>query len=263
MHEQLMASSEHELFIDDSGRGPAVVLIHGTPSAPDDFRPLVDVLTRSHRVLVPHFPGYGNTLSDASPGVLDRQIGRLEATLARSGIAEAAIVGFSGGAYKAVSIALRGHLGVRRLALLAPAVGFDPPVAQLYRDMVSAIRAGAFDPRPTWLARMASPGFAQRDPAGAARILSWLDTVPTAVVCDELIALADAPDLRAGVARLLCPLLVVTGSCDSAVPPDGSRALAATAPQGAFVPIEGAGHALLVETPEIVGRVLADFLGGQ
>jgi pimeloyl-ACP methyl ester carboxylesterase len=108
---------------------------------------------------------------------------------------------------------------------------------------------------------MASPELAQRDPAGAARVLSWLDAVPTAVLCDELLALADAPDLRSRVAELVCPVLVVAGSCDSAAPPDGPRALAAVAPQGTFRLIEGAGHALLVEAPEQVTGILADFLG--
>jgi hypothetical protein len=62
-------------------------------------------------------------------------------------------------------MALRCRVKVERLALLAPVIGLDPPVAQAYRDMIAAVRVGAFDPRPTSLDRMASPGFAERDPA--------------------------------------------------------------------------------------------------
>jgi pimeloyl-ACP methyl ester carboxylesterase len=256
-----MSTHEKELFIDDCGRGPAVVLLHGTPSLPCDFQPLVDVLARCHRVLVPHSPGYGETPADAAPCSLDELIARLEDGITRAGISDAAVVGFSGGAYNAVAMALRGRVHVRALALLAPVLGLDPPVAQAYREMVAAVRAGVFDPRPTWLERMASPGFAMRDPVGARRVLSWLEAVPLSVVCDELAALADALDLRPRVCELTCPLRVVAGTADHAVPPDWSRAAAESSPRGSFVPIEGAGHALLVEAPDRVVRVIADFLG--
>jgi 3-oxoadipate enol-lactonase len=256
-----MANDEQELFMEDCGAGPAVVLLHGTPSNPNDFQPLVKVLVRHHRVLVPHLPGYGKTPPDAIPGSLDRVVVRLEDCLTRSGISDAAVVGFSGGAYKAIALALRGRVSVRGLALLAPVLGLDPPIAQGYREMVARVRAGAFNPRPTWLDRMASPGLAERDPAGAERILSWLDAVPLSVLCDELDAVADATDLRARVAELACPLLVVAGTADHAVSLDESKSVAASYSRSVFVPIEGAGHALLVEAPDLLIGVLADFLG--
>jgi 3-oxoadipate enol-lactonase len=256
-----MVDDEQELFMDDYGSGRSVVvLLHGMPSIPGDFQPLVDALARHHRVLVPHLPGYGKTPADAAPCSLERLIARLEERVARSSVSDASVVAFSGGAYKAVAMALRDRVKVRRLALLAPIVGFDPPVAQAYRDMVAAVRAGAFDPRPTWLDRMASPGFAERDPRGAARVLSWLDAVALSVICDELAAQADAPDLRPAVAELGCPLFVAAGTADSAVPPSWSKALAASYSRSVFVPIEGAGHALLIEAPDRVIRVIAEFL---
>jgi 3-oxoadipate enol-lactonase len=234
-----MSTGEEDLFIGDSGRGLAVVLLHGTPSDPNDFKALADALAPRHRVLVPHLPGYGKTLPDAAPRSLDRMTARLEEGIARLGVSEAAVVAFSGGAYKAVAMALGGRVKVERLALLAPVLGLDPPVAQAYRDMIAAVRAGAFDPRPTWLDRMASPGFAERDPAGAARILAWLDAVPLSVLCDELVAVADAPDLRPRVSDLECPLLVAAGTVDHAVPFDASKAVAALSSRSVFMPIGG------------------------
>jgi pimeloyl-ACP methyl ester carboxylesterase len=258
-----MRAKQGELWVDDSGTGPAVVLLHGTPSAPEDFAPLVDILARDRRVLVPHAPGYGRTPRDLAPDSLADVVARLEETLLRVGVSETDFVAFSGGAYKAVAVALRGRVGLKlgRLALLSPVLGLDPPVAQAYRDLAAAARAGSFDPRPTWLDRMTAPGFATRDPAGAARVLAWLDAVPLSVLCDELVAMADAPDLRPRVAELACPLLVCAGTADHAVPPAWSRAVAASSPRGRFVSIEGAGHALLVEAPTPTLRVLGDFLG--
>lgn len=256
-----VANGEEGLFMEDHGAGPAVVLLHGTPSLPDDFHALVSGLVRRHRVLVPHLPGYGRTAADTARCSFDRMTRRLEYRLTQSGVVDAAVVAFSGGAHKAVAMALGGRVRVRRLALLAPVIGLDPAVAQGYREMIAAIRAGVFDPRPTWLDRMASPGLAERDPAGAARILAWLDAVPLPVLCDEVVALADARDLRPRVAELACPLLVVAGTVDHAVPVEESKAVAASHSRGEFVPIEGAGHALLVEAPDRVATLLGVFLG--
>lgn len=255
-----MTTDGRELFIDDNGSGRAVVLLHGTPSSPEDFRPLVDTLARNHRVLVPHLPGYGRTPPHPGSYSLPAVIARLEDAITRSGVSEAAFVGFSGGAYKAVAMALGGRLTVTGLLLMSPVLGLDAPVAQAYREMANAARARAFDPRPTWLDRMASPGLATRNGAVADRILSWLDAAPLSVLCDELVALANAPDLRPRVRELACPLLVCSGADDTAVPPSWSRAVAESLTRGRFHSVEGAGHALFVEAPRETLRVIAEFL---
>jgi 3-oxoadipate enol-lactonase len=248
------------LHVDDYGSGPAVVLLHGMPSAPEDFHLLVARLMPGHRVLVPHLPGYGRTPPDPEPGSVDDLVGRLEQWLMEAGIARADLVGFSAGAYKAVAIALRGRIAVSRLILFAPVVGLDPEVAQGYRDVAAAVRSGAFDARPSWLDRMASSGLIVRDPQTAARVLAWLDAVPSSVLCDELDAMADAVDLRPRLGELDCRVLVCAGTADSAVPIAWARDVARKCRHGALELIEGAGHALLLEAPDQAGRLTADFL---
>jgi len=254
-----MAADDGDLFIDDCGSGPPVVLLHGTPSDPRDFQPLVEALAGHHRVLVPHLPGYGKTPYRGVQSIASIMV-RIEDAVLRSGISEARVVGFSGGAYKALAMALGKRVHVPRLALLAPVIGLDANVAQAYRDMITAVRAKTFDPRPTWLDRMASPGFATRDPAGATRILAWLDGVSSSVLNEEIIALADAPDLRPRLSELDCRLLVCAGTADNAVPIAWSKAVADSVRGASFTPIQGAGHALLVETPLVVTRLLVTFL---
>jgi pimeloyl-ACP methyl ester carboxylesterase len=251
---------EARLHVTQTGSGAPVVLLHGTPSSPDDFDPLVAALAESHRVLVPHFPGYGRTPSDAEPSSLAALVARLEGDLIEAGVLQADFVAFCGGAYKAVAIALRGRVTVSRLVLLAPVVGLDEEVAQGYRNMASAGRTGAFDPRPSWLDRMASPAFAERNPRGAAGVLAWLDAAPIFVICDDLQALADAPDLRPRLREITCPALVFTGTADRAVPTPWVEAVAHALPQGRLERIEGAGHALLLESPEKLAELVRDFL---
>jgi len=248
------------LHVDDYGAGPAVVLLHGLPSAPEDFDPLVATLRRSHRILVPHLPGYGHTPPDPEPCSVDDVVGRLERWLIEAGVARADLVGFSAGAYKAVAIALRGRIAVSRLILFAPVVGLDPEVAQGYRDVAAAVRSGAFDARPSWLDRMASSGLIVRDPRAAARVLAWLDAAPSSVLCDELDAMADAVDLRPRLGELACSVLVCAGTADNAVPIAWAGDVVRRCRHGALELVEGVGHALLLEVPDQTVRLTADFL---
>src|SRR5438876_772331 len=79
----------YRLHIDEHGAGPEVVLLHGAPSSPDDFAPLVEALEASHRVLVPHLPGYGRTPSDPGAYSLDSVVALLERGLESRGVSRA------------------------------------------------------------------------------------------------------------------------------------------------------------------------------
>ena len=251
------------MHVDDHGLGPTVLLLHGMPSSPSDFASLVEALSPHRRVLVPHLPGYGRTPPDVPPVALEATILRLEQRLVELGGRELDCVAFSSGAYKAAALALGGRVAVNRMVLLAPVVGLDPDAAQGYRDVAAAALSGTFDPRPSWLDRMASPGFADRDPAGARRILAWLDVVPLSALCAELIATADAPDLRPLLGKLRQPTLVCSGTEDAAVPPGSAEDVARRLPHGILRHVNGAGHALLVEAPSQMIALITDFLVGN
>jgi 3-oxoadipate enol-lactonase len=230
------------------------------PSCPSDFASLVAALSAQRRVLVPHFPGYGRTPADAEQQPLEATVLRLERRLVEMGVSEVDCVAFSGGAYRAVALALRARVAVGRVALLAPVVGLDPELAQAYRDLASAALAGTYDARPTWVDRMASPGFAVRDPEGAARVVAWLDAVSLPVLCAELVAIADAPDLRPLLGTLHQPVLVCSGTLDVAVPPASTEDVAKRLPHGTFRQVDGAGHALLIEAPVPTIALVTEFL---
>ncbi len=47
------------MTVDERGTGPAVLLLHGTPSPARDWEPLAARLAPSVRVIIPDLPGYG------------------------------------------------------------------------------------------------------------------------------------------------------------------------------------------------------------
>ena len=258
-----MGARGEALHVDDHGRGPPVVLLHGMPSSPDDFAALASRLARRHRVLVPHLPGYGRTPSEPGPYSLDGVIERLGAALAERRVFETAWLAFSGGAYKAVALALTRSPVATRMILLSPVVGLDPDAAEAFRQIAAATRAGTFDPRPTWLDRMTRPGWAGAHAEGAARVLAWLDAVPLETLCDELVAAAGAPDLRPRLGELACPVLVCAGTEDRAVAPTASMAVATSCARGRMAHLDGCGHAALLEDFDAVAHLVESFLAEE
>jgi 3-oxoadipate enol-lactonase len=252
-----------KLHVDERGAGRAVVFVHGIPSLPGDFAAISGALEGTHRCIVMHLPGYGQTPAEEQRTSVSDMCRRIELRLVELGVTEATFIAFSGGVPKAIEIALNGLIRVSGLVLVAPVAGLDPPTAQAYRDLVAHIGAGRFDPRPTWVARMTAVGFAERNPTGAAKVLRWLDDVPVACVCNELLALSEMRDLRPYLSALDCPVLVLSGSEDAVVPLEWAANVATSAKRGRFEVIQGAGHAVLVEQPEAAARLICEFVEGS
>src|SRR5689334_6915668 len=95
----------------DAGEGPAVLLLHGAPTTSEYMVPLGRSLSDAFRVLIPALPGYGSALP-LRPYDLDRSLELVEAAVLERGVQRLFIVGFSGGAYRAIALACRGRLRV-------------------------------------------------------------------------------------------------------------------------------------------------------
>jgi pimeloyl-ACP methyl ester carboxylesterase len=80
----------------ESGEGPAVLVVHGTPGDWQQARALAADLSGAHRVLLPSRPGYGRT--PLSTGRSPREQAEAHrALLDALGIERAAVIGVSGG----------------------------------------------------------------------------------------------------------------------------------------------------------------------
>lgn len=114
-----MASPVH---FEARGEDPAVLFIHGSPTAWDVLRPVAEACT-THRTLLAMLAGYGS--APAWPIVE-----AIEEALA-VGVRRVAVVGFSTGAYHAL------HLAVRREADVESVVAIGG-----FADLLSDERAG-------------------------------------------------------------------------------------------------------------------------
>ena len=111
----------HRIVYLDGGNGPPVVLLHGFGADKDLWNAVAAELTRTHRVIVPDLPGFGeSSVGETERYDAESQARRVRAFLEVLGVREHHLGGSSmGGAISAVYAALYPD-SVKTLLLAAP-----------------------------------------------------------------------------------------------------------------------------------------------
>lgn len=237
-------SGRQVLHVDERGSGSAVVLLHGSPTAPEHMAGLAERLSARWRVLLVHLPGYRRS-SPLEPYAMDHSHALVEEALGARGVRRAHVIGFSGGGYRAIALACRGALDVLSLVVLAGAANFEEDEKKGLTAYVGMLRAGV-DPVPIVVDIMLSPR-GRENASSVADITSWCSAISAEDLARELEAFVGAPDLRPRLAELDIPILARVGSIDAASPPERSKRIAAVARRGWLEEVPGVGHALLRE----------------
>lgn len=257
-------SSKPSLFVRELGSGNPVVLIHGCPTDPDHLLPLAERLASAHRCLVVHLPGYGKSppLEVPEAELFARTQALIEEALLARGAPEVEAVGYSGGAYRALALALGGRIRVRRLALLAGYAGFAPAHRETLIGVADLVRRGELEAAlPRGLsAGMLSPAFAAAHPEAAREVDAWASAVPPAFFATELASMARAENLLPALGRLEAPVLARVGELDQAAPLPYSEAIARACPSSSLEVAPGVAHAILLEDFEATSASVARWL---
>lgn len=247
--------------------GPVVVLLNGSGSALAQLERLAARLATSYQVLVPAFPGYGDTPRYDGGYSLDTDGSLLRDALASRGIRRLhAAVGISLGAFRAVSLAISEDVSVERIVGLAPALVVTPEERAGLLGIAGLLRQGAPLPLDAIASGQLSVTWREAHPDAAARLGEWIATIDPQALADELeMASRDLPFTIDQILRELevkvGGILFRVGSEDGSAPAGRVRELAERI--GAdFQVVEGAAHLLLVEdfeaTADAVIRMLAE-----
>ncbi|MGE3286869.1 MAG: alpha/beta fold hydrolase [Pseudonocardia sp.] len=129
--------------------------------------------------------------------------------------------------------------------------------AESWTERIAAVRAGGTRAMVEGSAvRWFAPGFADREPARAARLLDALPSIGDGgyvAVCEALATF----DVRDRLAGITAPVLAVAGACDVSTPPDSLRAIAEGVPGARLVVLDDVGHLAPAEVPRTVARLVA------
>jgi 3-oxoadipate enol-lactonase len=129
----------------------------------------------------------------------------------------------------------------------------------MWETRISAVREGGMSAIvPAVLERWFTSGFRERRPADVARIAAMLAATPAAGYTLTCAAIRDM-DLRAELADIRPPVLVVVGTQDVATPPRLGEAIAGSIARAKLIRLSAA-HLSNIEQPEQFGAEVLAFL---
>lgn len=249
----------------ESGQGPALVLLHGISSGSASWHKQLDDpgLQRCCRMLAWDAPGYG-----ASPPLAaERPAAEAYATalaqmLDAAGVERAILIGHSLGALIASAFAVCYPRRVCRLVLADPAQGYGnaspPQQREVYLRRQQQLAGGLEKMATERAALLLRPQADERDIATVAAGMRRLN--PAGFM--QAVALLVQGDIHHWLAQNRRPTEVWCGERDAITPPASARALARRW-QLPYVALAGAGHAGYLDASVAFNRHLQRVITGE
>ncbi|GAC1311965.1 MAG: alpha/beta fold hydrolase [Acidimicrobiales bacterium] len=242
------------LVAEEHGSGPPVVLLHGQPGDGHDWDRVVGALGGRVRAIVPDRPGYGRT--GGSAGTIGANADAVVALLDARGVERATIVGYSWAGAIALDL-LRRHPARVAGVVLVSAVGGPGSVDDLDRLLAAPVVGPLFSLgglvalRVERVRRLLAPAHSPIDPTALDRIPDgWLGSWRSFVV-EERALIRGLPAITEALAPVEQAVEVLIGTADRVVRPASQEAMA-QALGAAVVRLEGFGHLLALEAPDLV-----------
>jgi pimeloyl-ACP methyl ester carboxylesterase len=246
----------------DSGEGPPVVLLHGLTCHLGYWlrvRPLLEGL----RMLALDLRGHGLSRHTGSYRFADYE-NDLLALLDAAGLVRAPVAGQSLGGYVALSAASRSERVATVLALDVKSdwTEQDATLAERSREGAQRIEPDR-DALVERLARSVAPVELGDDELQelAARSLEEADG-GWRFRWDRRVLASEPVNPYAFLGGVRCPTHVVAGARSEVMPPEAARRFAEAIPGATLELVEGAGHHLELEAPELVARRIRELASG-
>jgi pimeloyl-ACP methyl ester carboxylesterase len=249
------------------GSGRPLLLINGYAATSADWDPtLLDVLGASLQLICPDNRGMGESeLGDAAQLSIQSMALDLERLRDALGIERMAVAGWSMGSYVAQSLATRAPARVSALVLLAgappgpTAISAQPRAWQQLTDHSGSPREQA----TRLISLLFPPDVAPQIDRDFGEIVAEARAglSPIALQAQEHALLAWHAEPQPLPAPGSPPVLAICGSEDVVIPPQNAQALAARWPNTRVERIDGGGHAFIAQQPQLVARMIVDFLG--
>jgi len=255
--------------VQQAGRGPVCLLVHGTGAATHSFAALLPLLTPHFEVVAIDLPGHGFTSRPLqSDGFsllgMATALGELLRGLE---LAPAVAIGHSAGAAVLLRMCLDGQIAPRLLVsingALLPLSGFKhPAVTPLLRTFVES------EWLPKWFARrLESPLELQRLLAGTGsridpntlELYGRLSRSPAhASAALTMMGVWDLRPLEADMARLHIPLHLIVGSADRMILPGEATKVCRKVATARLTQLAGLGHLAHEEDAPRVAEVILE-----
>ncbi|MBH24755.1 MAG: hypothetical protein CMH57_09950 [Myxococcales bacterium] len=259
---RLSVADDVALYYEVRGEGQPLLLLNGLSQSTANWISQSRQLAKRFQVIVFDSRGQGKTPVGAAPLSAAVLLKDIVALLEHLGLERVNVCGFSYGARIALMFAAHHPSRVARLILTS--AGLKPRFARrmIFRSWREVLRTGGLEA----MAWCALPYI-----LGADFIEQYERMIPSMIKASKqrnsvegLTALMDImpdfPDAAHDAARVQAPSLVLASPHDPLVDADSARALAEAIARGRFQLVEGCGHTIPIEQPEVWRAAVTDFL---
>jgi pimeloyl-ACP methyl ester carboxylesterase len=256
------------------GEGPPLVFVHGLSGCWANWLEQLPVFARERRVLAFDLPGFGASPMPAQEISIAGYGRLLDRLLDSLGVDAAAVVGNSMGGFIAAELAISSPQRVERMVLVSAAgiSTFGEPratraIPALVRgERILAATAAWTAAKSDTVARRA-----RMREATLGLVVRHPSRLPAALAAEQLRG-AGKPgflqalqavlgyDLRARLAEIACPALVVWGDGDRLISVEDADVFIELIPGARKVVFEDTGHMAMLERPAAFNPLLRDFL---
>ena len=246
--------------VEIDGAGDAVLMIHGLGGTSNFWTPVLPALAR-FRTIRPDLPGSGRSHRVEGALSIDRFVRAQMRVCGAAGVERAHVVAHSMGTIIALHLAALEPRLVRSLALFGPLTA--PPDSN--RSPIRARGAKARSEGEPGMQQIAdaivqaatSSETRARRPVAVAAVRESLMRQSPEGYARSCEALSDAQP--ADIAKIACPVLLVTGDEDAVSPPQSVRGIGEKIPGSQVEVLSRCGHWTIYEKPEECGELLARF----
>jgi pimeloyl-ACP methyl ester carboxylesterase len=247
------------------GRGEPLLMIQGLGHSSRFWFLQLPVLQQHFRTVVYDCRGVGHSSKPEEPYTLADDAADALAVLDALGIDRTHVVGLSRGGYIAQALAIDHPQRVNRLALMATHYGgpaYLEATSELWREILDIEGLSRDQIFRRGIEYTTTPEFFSSHQEMVERVVALRMEQPQPAFSFKLqFDSAVAHEARERVGRIRAPTLVVAGAQDRVVPLEFVEKLYRAIPGARLAVVEDAGHLLFLEQPDVVSRLLVEFLG--
>lgn len=231
-------------YYEVEGEGEPLILLHGGFATIETWAAQRGALAQAYRVFLPERRGHGRTPDVPGPTGFDVMAADTAAFMEAVGIESAHLVGWSDGGIVALELALSRPELVRRMVLIGTAAHIDGYTDET-KQMNETFTA---DFLPSFL----RDSYDRLSPDGPGHF---------EVVFEKLSAIwrTEPRHDAAELARVTAPTLVMLGDHDM-LTVEHAAEMARAMPHAQLAVVPGTDHAVVFEKPDVVNRLILDFL---
>jgi pimeloyl-ACP methyl ester carboxylesterase len=257
-----LRSDAAEIFYEIRGSGPPVVLLHPFPCHHEFWNPVAGALDSRYRLILPDLRGHGDSEIGEGPALMQKHAGDVARVLDEAGVGTAAFIGCSIGGYILFEFWRRFRARVGALALCDTRPQADTAEGRANRlKAAAAVMEQGTEPFiesmiPKLMGRTTVS--ARPDLVDGARAMMRKMTAED--ISLVLRGMAERPDSVGDLKSIDVPTLIVIGEEDVLSTVADGELMRQNIASRELKVIPKAGHYAPWEQPELVGKVLRQFL---